>query len=83
MDSKLIDLIILTPEKIFFKGQVTKVSFPGTKGRFMVLPKHAALISSLTAGNISYSANEQEYTIQIKSGFVEVKNNTVSACIEL
>ena len=83
MDSKLIDLIILTPEKIFFKGQVIKVSFPGTKGRFMVLPKHAALISSLTAGNISYSANEQEYTIQIKSGFVEVKNNTVSACIEL
>ena len=83
MDKKLIELIILTPEKIFFKGQVTKVSFPGSKGRFMVLPKHAALVSSLTKGCITYSQNEQEKTIQIQSGFVEVKDNTVSACIEL
>lgn len=37
---------ILTPEKVLIEAQVSKVSLPATKGRFMVLKGHAPLISS-------------------------------------
>ena len=84
-----IHLQILTPEKPLFEGQVSKATFPGTKGRFTVLPRHAALISSLESGVINFSEvkgdnpNEaREHIIHISSGFVEVKDNHIVACVE-
>ena len=83
-----IHLHILTPEKTLFDGEVSKVSLPGTKGRFTVLPRHAALISSLEKGVINFSEvkrsnpNEAvERIISIERGFVEVKDNEVVACV--
>lgn len=82
-------LQILSPEKCLFDGQVSKVSLPGTKGRFTVLPRHAPLISSLEKGVIHFSQvrgdnpNEGvEHIISIKRGFVEVNHNEVVACVE-
>ena len=83
-------LQILSPEKCLFDGQVNKVSFPGTKGLFTVLPRHAPLISSLEKGVINFSEvrnadkpNEAtERIVSIQCGFVEVKDNEVIACVE-
>lgn len=83
-------LQILSPEKRLFDGQVSKVSFPGTKGRFTVLPRHAALISSLDKGVINFSEvrgdnphEGVEHIQPIFRGFVEVNNNEVVACVEI
>ena len=51
-----ISLIVLTPEKTLLEKKVSKVSLPGTKGRFMVLRNHAPLISSLEEGDIVYES---------------------------
>ncbi len=75
-------LEIISPEKRLFTGEVDSVNLPGAAGSFTVLPHHAALISSLKAGEITYEANGKETTLKIDSGFVEVKNNLVSVCIE-
>lgn len=82
-------LQILSPEKCLFDGQVNKVSFPGTKGRFTVLPRHAPLISSLEKGVINFSEVKGdnpnqgvEHIVSIHRGFVEVKDNEVVACVE-
>lgn len=83
-------LQILTPEKCLFNGLVSKVSLPGTKGRFTVLPRHAALISSLEKGVINFSEmriadkphEAIERIVSIARGFVEVKENEVVACVE-
>jgi F-type H+-transporting ATPase subunit epsilon len=48
-----------------------------------VLYNHAPLISSLVAGTISFTADEKENAIDILGGFVEVKNNCVTACVEI
>jgi F-type H+-transporting ATPase subunit epsilon len=47
-------LEIISPEKMIFKGKVESVKSSGTAGGFTVLPRHAALISSLKEGEISY-----------------------------
>ncbi|MCK9156948.1 MAG: ATP synthase F1 subunit epsilon [Paludibacteraceae bacterium] len=75
-------LEIISPEKMIFKGKVESVNLPGTAGGFTVLPRHAALISSLKEGEISYISDGNEKSIKIDSGFAEVRNDVVSVCIE-
>ena len=53
--NKTMDMTIATPEGIVFEGKVESAKFPGTSGAFTVLPRHAALISALTAGKITYT----------------------------
>lgn len=79
----LIHLIIHSPERTILERVVCKVSFPGTKGRFMVLKDHAPLISSLDEGRIVFMSNGVEENVEIKSGFVEIAFNKIIACVEL
>jgi F-type H+-transporting ATPase subunit epsilon len=51
-------------------------------GRFTVLNNHASLISTLSAGNISYTdAEGQRVETPIESGLADIDNNIVSVCI--
>lgn len=78
----ILNLTIVSPEKTLFEGEVGLVTLPGTWGSFTVLPEHAPIISSLESGKIYYSVNGQMHSLQIKSGFVELKNNRMSICVE-
>lgn len=82
-------LQILSPERSLFKGEVSKVTFPGVEGLFTVLPYHAPLIAALGKGVITFTTNPDghpnestEQFIGIESGFVEVKHNSIVACVE-
>ena len=77
------DMTITTPEGIIFQGQVEKAKFPGASGAFTVLPRHAALISALVAGKVAYSQEGTSSEVQIQSGFVEVRNDVLSVCVEI
>lgn len=90
MDKKVLHLVIVSPERTIFDGPVNWVELPGELGKFQVLVNHAAIISSLNEGEIIYQCGEAQYrvkrdtqTLKITGGFVEVKNNLVSACVEL
>lgn len=78
-----ISLTILTPEKTLMEKHVSKVSLPGSKGCFMILKDHAPLISSLEKGALVYESEGVEERLEIVSGFVEVVDNKVIACIEV
>lgn len=82
METKSLHLVIVSPEKILFKGSVSDVTLPGTRGLFMVLPKHAPLLSSLEKGTIRYATSEGEQLLEITGGFVEVKKDEVAVCVE-
>lgn len=76
-------LKIISPSQIVFEGTVTSVSLPGAMGSFTVLRNHAAIISTLVEGNISYREKEGEEPRQyaIKGGIVDVADNVVSVCV--
>ena len=76
-------LIVLSPEKKILDVECSKVSLPGALGAFTVLKYHRALLSSLSAGKIVYGVQGEEKELEISSGFVEVKDNKVTACVEL
>ena len=67
--------------------EVDRVELPGAKGRFVVLKDHAPIVSSLVEGDIVYGetpaqAGHGAGAFHIKSGFVEVVDNHVIACVE-
>lgn len=77
------DMTVATPEGIIFEGKVESAKFPGVSGAFMVLPRHAALISALTVGKVIYTQEGEMKELPIQGGFMEVKNNVISVCVEL
>ncbi len=76
-------LKIISPEKIEFDGEVQHVTLPGTMGRFEILENHAPIISSLKEGMVEYTPADGKKEMQIKGGFIEVKDNEVSLCVEI
>ena len=81
--NKTMDMTIATPEGIVFEGKVESAKFPGTSGAFTVLPRHAALISALTAGKITYTQEGKLTEVIIRGGFVEIKKDRLSVCVEV
>jgi len=80
----MIKLHILTPEGTLVQQDVDRVELPGSKGRFVVLKDHAPLVSSLVEGEILYGPLDGEGDmLRISSGFVEVIDNQVTACVEI
>lgn len=74
-------LRIISASEIVFQGEVSSVTLPGTMGSFTVLPHHAALISTLTAGKVVYATAEGEQEADIEGGIVNVEHDVVSVCI--
>ena len=88
-------LNIITPEGTLVDQEVDRVEFPGAKGRFVVLKDHAPIVSSLVEGDIVFGPGpstplrdrgnelrDREGQIRISSGFVEVLDNQIIACVE-
>lgn len=74
-------LKIISAEQIEFEGEVDQVTLPGALGSFQILNNHAALISSLVPGTMSYVVGDTTEQREIKGGIADVKNNVVSVCL--
>lgn len=79
----MLTLKIVSPENVVFQGEVENVLVPGTLGSFEILNDHAPIISSLDKGTVEYTTKEGRRQLDIKGGFVEVKQNTVNLCVEV
>lgn len=79
----MLKLKIVSPEKVVYQGEAESVLVPGTLGSFEILNDHAPIISSLEVGKVEYATREGRQTLLIKGGFVEVKKNEVSLCVEV
>ena len=74
-------LKIISAEQIEYEGEVQQVTLPGALGSFQILNNHAALISQLVPGTMSYVHGETTTNQEIKGGIVDVKDNVVSVCL--
>ena len=79
----MLQLRIVSPEKIEFDGAVESVLVPGTMGQFEILNDHAPIISTLQKGTVEYTTSEGKVQLEIRGGFVEVQKNVVSLCVEM
>lgn len=74
---------IVSPKGEVFSGDVLHITLPGVVGSFAVYPRHAPLISALENGDIKCAiTDDEERKFHITSGFVEVKDDVVTVCVE-
>lgn len=77
------NLIILTPGKTVFEGQVVSVNTPGTSGKIEILENHAPVVASLGDGTIKIvTAAKETKEWNTSGGFLEVLNNNISILLE-
>jgi F-type H+-transporting ATPase subunit epsilon len=86
-------LEIVSPEAKLFSGKIISISLPGVDGHFQILNNHAPIVSILQKGLVKITApsfefskeseglfskiNDQNYSIAIQSGTIEMKDNKV------
>lgn len=77
------NLVVLTPDKEVFAGEIKSVKVPGVTGQFEILSGHAPIVSSLREGPIRIiDTKGSNTTYTITKGFVEVLNNEVSLLVQ-
>ena len=69
------ELEICTPDKMLVREQVSDAQIPAANGYLGLLPGHAALLSELGTGEMSYTAEGRVRHLVINGGFLEVLRN--------
>jgi F-type H+-transporting ATPase subunit epsilon len=73
-----LNIEIVTGERVVYKDEgVDMVVAPGGAGTLGILPEHAPLITTLAAGELRIKKGNEEQSILVFGGFMEVGNNRV------
>lgn len=67
----VINLKIITPERIVFEGEIDQATLPVSDGEVTILPKHRSYIASLKIGEIMIKNGSEENSIAVAGGFLE------------
>ncbi len=68
-------LEVATPERLYLREQVEQAQIPGLNGYLGILPGHAALLSELGKGELSYTAEGRKRSLTIEGGWLEVSGD--------
>ena len=69
---------VVTAERELYNGEANLVSAPGSEGRLGILPRHAALLTTLAPGDLRIELNGAEEPLFVSGGFLEVSNDKVT-----
>ncbi|MYH51887.1 MAG: ATP synthase F1 subunit epsilon, partial [Gemmatimonadetes bacterium] len=73
-----ISLRVVTPVRLVLEEQVDELTAPGPLGQLGILPDHAALMTTLDIGQLSYKTSGANSVITLTGGYAEVLDNVVT-----
>lgn len=79
----MLNLEIVTPEKMVFSDTVESVTVPTASGEVGILSNHAPLISSLKPGILTIIKSGASERMVVSGGFIEVSSNKVSVLTDI
>ena len=74
----MMDLQIITPEKVVYEGQVSELYIKTADGPLGIFPHHINLFSKLVPGELKLKISGKEEFMALTSGFMEISNNKVT-----
>jgi len=77
-ESKNLQLVLVTPEKILLDEPVESLRFPLFDGQIGILPARAPMVGRLGYGELKMRSNSGEKTFFVDGGFVQMKGSVVS-----
>jgi F-type H+-transporting ATPase subunit epsilon len=73
-----LQISIITPDRVFWKGQAKEIILPTETGEMGVLKNHAPIITGLDVGAMLIRTNQEWTSLAIMGGFALVKQNGVT-----
>jgi F-type H+-transporting ATPase subunit epsilon len=73
-------LEILSVKGVLVSTNATSVVFPGIEGSFGAMDNHTPILTILGKGQLIYF-DPKEQTLDINGGFVEIRDNKISVCL--
>jgi F-type H+-transporting ATPase subunit epsilon len=73
---------IVTAERELYNGEADSLIAPGSEGELGILPRHAALLTTLKVGELLIKLSGAEEPFFVSGGFLEVSNNSVTVLAE-
>jgi len=72
------EIEIATPERLLAREKAIRAQIPAKDGYIGVLPNHAALLSELGIGALTYTTpGDQRFSLAVCGGFLEINDNVV------
>ena len=68
---------LATPTRMLVTAEADEVVAPGVEGYFGVLPGHAAFLTTLGPGEVTYRSGQTEHRVAVTGGFAEVRAERV------
>jgi F-type H+-transporting ATPase subunit epsilon len=79
----MIELQIVTPDRMLVQEKVDEVQIPGSEGYFGVLPGHTPLLAALSVGELWFRKGQEKTYLSIAIGFAEVLPDRVTILAQL
>ena len=73
---------VVTAERALYSGEADVVIAPGSEGELGILPRHAALLTTLKVGQLLIRLGGAEESLFVSGGFLEVSDNSVTVLAE-
>jgi F-type H+-transporting ATPase subunit epsilon len=78
----MLNLEIITPERLVVQEEVDMVEAKGELGEFGILPGHIKFLSAIDIGEIRYFKGDKAKHIATSGGFAEVVEDKVTILVE-
>lgn len=82
-DNNLFTLKIITPERVFYTGEVSMVEFNTTEGEIGVLKKHVPTTVIVSPGILTITEAEGTKEAALHAGFAEILQDEVVILAEI
>ena len=79
----LLNLKIITPERVVLDKQVDSVTATAIDGELQILPHHEPIITALAIDVLRYQDGKNEETAAVLGGLMEVGENTVTVLSDM
>jgi|SRR5215471_18224934 len=76
--SNTLHVEVVTAEREIYNGEADMVVAKGTDGVLGILPRHAALLTTLAVGEMRIKLGGAEESLFVAGGFLEVNDNVVT-----
>ncbi|MGE5692958.1 MAG: ATP synthase F1 subunit epsilon [Candidatus Zixiibacteriota bacterium] len=71
-------LSIVTPDRVFYEGEISSLTAPGVAGYLGILTGHAPLLTPLATGKLTFrDASGKTFIAALSGGFLEVSKKGV------
>ena len=82
-DNKILQLRIITPDRLFYEGEAEMVEFNTTEGQIGVLPGHIPMTVILKPGILKIYEPENDKEAALHAGFAEILPDKITILAEI